>query len=95
MGDRMKKTIQRFLILTLLFAVLGYAIGLLLGFLLNSFEFSTALLSDKVSLICLGAGALGGIVYALAKPVKKDSGSAKKGRLPEGRNMSFTLMQAL
>ena len=85
MGDRMKKTIQRFLILTLLFAVLGYAIGLLLGFLLNSFKFSTALLSDKVTLICLGAGALGGIVYALAKPAKKDSGSAKKGKTAGGQ----------
>ena len=80
----MKKFLKNFLIFGLLFGVLGYAAGVVIGLLLNSFEFSTSLLSDQVSLICLGCGVVCGLVFALTKGNKKQDGPKSKGKTAGG-----------
>lgn len=73
------------LIITIIFTILGYAAGIGIAFATGANkEFSTALLTDKISLICLGCGFLGGFVVSVMMKGKKKTSDKNVGETATG-----------
>ena len=85
----MKKFFTDFLIYGILFAILGYAIGVGLAFLINNLTWESALLSDSIAFICLAIGVISGFIMAVTLKAKKSDTNKRKGKSASGEEMEL------
>lgn len=81
------KKLKKSLILMVILGIVGYALGVGIAYFTNDRTFSTALLTNSISLIIAGCGLLGGFAWGLSMKTKEDKGKKNKGETATGEKM--------